>query len=39
MLDFYKRSLIEEMWGKEGTWGRSIKNKIEKIMRILMRKT
>ena len=26
MLEFYRRSLIEEMWGKDGTWGKSIKN-------------
>ena len=26
MLDFYRRSLIEEMWGKDGIWGRALKN-------------
>ena len=29
MLDFYRKSLIEEMWGKEGTWGKALKNKKE----------
>ena len=27
LLDYYRRSLIEEMWGKDGTWGKSIKSR------------
>ena len=29
MLDFYRRTIIEEMWGKEGIWGKYIKDKNE----------
>ena len=31
MLVFYRSSLIEEMWGKNGTWGKSIRNNNQKI--------
>ena len=29
MIDFYRRSLIEEMWGKDGTWGKALKSQKE----------